>query len=192
MLLSIIKKLINFSDRQRIRRLENVKISDQAKVNFRHIQFKKRCALSISSGSIVEAQLSFECEGSVIKIGQNTFIGGSHLACAKAITIGNDVLIAWGCTIVDHNSHAVRFSLRKNDVANWYRGEKDWSMVQRSEVIINDKVWIGFNSIILKGVTIGEGAIVGAGSIVTKNVPPWTIVAGNPATPIREIPTDER
>jgi acetyltransferase-like isoleucine patch superfamily enzyme len=58
--------------------------------------------------------------------------------------------------------------------------------------MISDFVWIGANVIILKGVTIGEGAIVGAGSVVTKDVPPYTIVAGNPARIIREIPENER
>ena len=59
-------------------------------------------------------------------------------------------------------------------------------------VLICDDVLIGCMAVILKGVTIGEGAIVGAGSVVTKDVPPWTIVAGNPARVIREIPEDER
>jgi acetyltransferase-like isoleucine patch superfamily enzyme len=59
-------------------------------------------------------------------------------------------------------------------------------------VYIDDDVWIGAMSIILKGVTIGEGAIVGAGSVVTKDVPPWAIVAGNPAKIIREIGINER
>ena len=53
-------------------------------------------------------------------------------------------------------------------------------------------MWIGFNAIVLKGVTIGEGAIVGAGAVVTKDVPAYTIVAGNPAHPIRELTPSER
>ncbi|MDP5158573.1 MAG: hypothetical protein NWQ07_08360 [Flaviramulus sp.] len=69
---------------------------------------------------------------------------------------------------------------------------KDWSNVKSSPIVVKNKVWIGFNSIILKGVIIGEGAIVGAGSVVTIDVPDWTVVAGNPAKVIREIPENER
>ena len=60
------------------------------------------------------------------------------------------------------------------------------------QVTIEDDVWIGCQSVILRGITVGRGAIVGAGSIVTKDVPAWTIVAGNPARVIREIPVEER
>ncbi|MDH4236354.1 MAG: hypothetical protein OEV17_03815 [Nitrospira sp.] len=60
------------------------------------------------------------------------------------------------------------------------------------KVDIHDKAWIGLDAIILKGVTIGEGAIVGAGSVVSKDVPPFTIVAGNPARVVRELGPDER
>jgi acetyltransferase-like isoleucine patch superfamily enzyme len=59
-------------------------------------------------------------------------------------------------------------------------------------VRIGDKSWIGLNVIILKGVEIGEGAVVAAGSVVTKNIPPWTIAAGNPARVIREIPIQDQ
>ena len=69
---------------------------------------------------------------------------------------------------------------------------KDWSNVKEDKVTIKDKAWIGFNSIILKGVTIGEGSIVGAGSVVTKDIPDWSIVGGNPAKVIREISENER
>jgi len=64
---------------------------------------------------------------------------------------------------------------------------KDWSNVISKEIIIKDKAWIGFNVIILKGVTIGEGAIVASGSVVTKDVPDFTLVGGNPARIIKSV-----
>ena len=64
--------------------------------------------------------------------------------------------------------------------------------LSESPIVISDDVWIGCLSIVLPGITIGEGAIIGAGSVVTKDVPSWTIVAGNPAKVIREIPLHER
>ena len=64
---------------------------------------------------------------------------------------------------------------------------KDWSNVNSAPITICDDAWIGMNCIILKGVTIGEGAIVGAGSVVTKDVPAWTVVAGNPARVVKKI-----
>ena len=66
-------------------------------------------------------------------------------------------------------------------------GNKDWTDVPVRSVVIGDKAWIGFNSIVLKGVSIGERAIVAAGSVVTRDVPAATVVAGNPARVIREI-----
>ena len=104
--------------------------------------------------------------------------------------MGDDVIISWGVTIVDHDSHALHWSLRKHDVSAWSRGEKDWTSVSISPVIIGSKVWIGFGASILKGVTIGEGSVVGAQSVVTRNVPPFSIVAGNPARVIRLIETE--
>ncbi len=141
---------------------------------------------------MVEGTLVFDREGANIQIGDRTFIGSSTLVCAERIVVGNDVLISWGCTLVDHNSHATSWNTRSNDVVNWLNGKKDWEYVDRRPVIIQSKAWIGFNVIILKGVTIGEGAIIGAGSVVTKDVSPYTIVAGNPAQFIREISLDER
>lgn len=167
-------------------------VGGDSKFNATQIRQKENCRVTIGSHSMINGKIIFEHEGASVHIGDNAFIGGSSLICSKKITIGNDVLIAWGCTVVDHNSHAIKFSLRKNDVSEWMKGRKDWTHVEQQEVAIGDKSWIGFNSIILKGVTVGEGAIVGAGSVVTKDVPPWTIVGGNPARIIREIPEDER
>jgi acetyltransferase-like isoleucine patch superfamily enzyme len=148
--------------------------------------------LSVGEGSIVEGSLISEREGSEIIIGANTFIGESLIASANRIEIGDDVLIAWGCNIVDHNSHSIVWRDRQMDVRNWYVGRKDWSHVITKPVRIGDKCWIGFNVAILKGVQIGEGAVIGAGSVVTKDVSPWTVVVGNPARMVREISVEDR
>jgi acetyltransferase-like isoleucine patch superfamily enzyme len=155
------------------------------------LQLKGNCEINIDEQSQVEGIIYFDRNDATITIGKRVFMNGSLIA-AHRIEIGDDVLISWGVTIVDHNSHAISFSERSQDVVNWRLGEKDWTNVKIAPIKISNKVWIGFNSIILKGVTIGEGAIVGAGSVVTKDVPAWTIVAGNPARVIREIPEDER
>ncbi len=156
--------------------------------------------LSIGENSSIQGDFIFEIAAGFIKIGNNTFIGGSTFICVDGIEIGDDVLFSWGCTVVDNNSHSTRWSERKDDVKNWKRGldenkigfYKDWQNVKNAKIIIKNKAWIGFNSIILKGVTIGEGAIIAAGSVVTKDVPDWTIAAGNPAKVIKNIPENER
>jgi acetyltransferase-like isoleucine patch superfamily enzyme len=167
-------------------------IHPTAKVNFRAIQLRGGSTVEIGEGSIVDGTLIAEREGAHISIGRNTFIGASIIASAQSIEIGSDVLISWGCTVVDHNSHAVAWSQRKEDVKEWYHNRKDWTSVAVKPVKIGNKVWLGLNVIVLKGVEIGEGSIVAAGSIVTKSIPSWTMVAGNPARVIREISMDER
>lgn len=170
------------------------------KIDIRSGQRKKR--VFIGSNCVLYCSITLECQTGKVTIGNDTFIGASQLICAQEIVIGSNVLIAWGCTIVDHNSHSIRWSERREDVRLWHEGllsgynaaatTKNWEIVPMSPVHIADKSWIGFNSIILKGINIGEGAVVGAGAVVTKDVPAWTVVAGNPAHIIREIPEDER
>lgn len=134
-----------------------------------------------------------EVVGAEIQIGNRTFIGNGALVAARSIVIGSDVLISWGVTIVDHQSHSIEFVERAKDVTEWLHGRKDWTHVKVSPVRIGDKVWIGFGASVLPGVTIGEGAVVGACAVVTKDVEPWTVVAGNPARVIRTLsPFDDR
>ena len=174
------------------KRFENLDIAPTTEIKLWRIRGGKECCMKIENNSLINCFITFEKSNSRIHIGAETFIGKSNLAVASKITIGNNVLISSGVTITDHNSHSLIYSQRKDDVLDWKNNKKDWSNVVIKPVIISDKVWIGFNSIILKGVTIGEGAIVAAGSVVTKNVGAWTIVGGNPAKIIREIPENER
>lgn len=170
---------------------KNMNIHPSSKLNLRKLSLKPGCSVVIKEQSQVLGSLIFDRENASISIGKRVFITGSIIA-SQNIEIGDDVLISWGTTIVDHNSHSIYFSHREKDAVDWLVGKKDWTHVKIAPVKISSKVWIGFNSIILKGVTIGEGAVVGAGSVVTKDVPAWTIVAGNPARVIREIAENER
>ncbi|MEM6692840.1 MAG: acyltransferase [Planctomycetota bacterium] len=150
-----------------------------------------RSELMIGESSLVSGSLRFDREGAAILIGKRTFVGKSDLVAATKIEIGDDVMVSWGVTIVDHDSHSIYFDERKHDVLNWIGGSKDWESVATKPVQICDKSWIGMHAIILKGVTIGEGSVVAAGSVVARDVPPWVVVAGNPAKVIKELRVKE-
>lgn len=172
--------------------MPGVQIAPSAQVNWRGLTLYRNSKLSIGDGSIIERSIVSERDGAEIVIGSNTFMGGSVIACATRIEVGDDVLIAWGCNILDHNSHAIAWGKRQADVRDWRQGKKDWKDVITKPVKIGNKSWLGFNVAVLKGVEIGEGAVVAAASVVTKSVPAWTVVAGNPAKVIREIPVEDR
>lgn len=176
----------------RLNRLGHITTDKTAKIKYRNLSKNPPLHLSVGAGTIIEGIIIADRPSAVVSIGSNTFIGGSSIICAERIEIGDDVLISWGVTVVDHNSHAISWQHRKDDVANWYHGRKDWDNIKILPVRIGNKAWIGFNAIILPGVEIGEGAIVASGAVVTKNVAPYTIVGGNPANMIREISRDQR
>lgn len=154
--------------------------------------------LRVGRRSVLGCTITLERNVGSVVIGDNTFVGASRIICAEHITVGSDVLISWGCTIVDHDSHSLLWSDRAQDVTRWREGLgggladaaalKDWQRVPMAPVQILDKAWLGFNVIVLKGITIGEGAVVAAGSVVTKDVPDWTVAAGNPARVLRDLP----
>ena len=105
-----------------------------------------------------------------LTIGSGYLNGFVQIICAKNIQIGENVAIARDVIIRDTDAHTVENGKHKKN----------------QEVVIGDHVWIGTRAIIMKGVHIGDGAIIAAGAIVTKDVPPNTIVAGVPAKVIRE------
>lgn len=165
----------------------NLTVGQSTKIFGASFAPKRGGKFTIGSQSMYHGRMAMDLEGAEIRIGDRTFVGNGLLVAARLIDIGSDVLISWNVTIVDHHSHSVDFSKRRADVAGWLKGSKDWTNVKIAPVYICDKVWIGFGAAILPGVTIGEGAVVGAGSVVTKDVKPWTVVAGNPARIIREL-----
>ena len=114
----------------------------------------------------------------ILSIGNNVGMSDVTITCHEKITIGNNVLLGVGSQLRDTDNH----SLNPND---WLNG-LDWKNKKTSPIIIKDNVFIGAYSFILKGVTIGENSIIGAGSVVTKSIPSNEIWAGNPAKFIRK------
>jgi acetyltransferase-like isoleucine patch superfamily enzyme len=178
---------------------ELIKIGNNTNINNIKIDIRNRkenhLYVNIGSDCVLNGSFVLETLDSSITVGNNSFIGGGLFVSAKEIKIGSDVMFSWGCTIMDNDAHSLLWEERKNDVKDWKRGldenligkYKNWEKVKKEKIEIKDKAWIGFNSIILKGVTIGECAVVASGSVVTKDVPDYTVVAGNPAQIIKKI-----
>jgi len=164
-----------------------VKIGRGSSIAWRRIRNVKGNSLLVGEDSIVHADISFEEAGGEIRIGNRSFIGRSHLVCYRSLTIGDDVIMSWGVTIVDHDSHSINWEERRDDVVDWAKGQKSWQHVAHAPVVVQDKAWIGFNVSVLKGVTIGERAVVGACSVVTHDIPPYALAVGNPARVVRSL-----
>lgn len=128
-----------------------------------------------------------------VTIGDFSLVHGAWFICDSEITIGDFALISWNVVFMDTygaefdpaERHKQLLSVPRKRRRGMPRGAPS------RPVRIGNNVWIGFDCIILPGVTIGDGAIVGARSVVTEDVPPYTVVAGNPARKIRQIENDE-
>lgn len=116
--------------------------------------------------------------GSEIIIGARTRIHGSCIHAYKSIKIGENCLIAANCHIIDGNGHDLSFP----DVDNRINTQGECRAV-----IIEDNVWLGANCIVLPGVTIGNGSVISANSVVTKNIPAMVVAGGNPAKEIKRL-----
>lgn len=115
--------------------------------------------------------------GAVLEIGENFAMTGGTLCAAERITIGNNVAIGANSTVLDTDFHPLDPETRRLSPQG----------AQTAPIKIEDDVFIGMNCLILKGVTIGECSIIGAGSVVTKSIPPQVIAAGNPARVLRAL-----
>lgn len=151
----------------------------------------------VGRDSMLECAILFESGEGEVVIGDHVYIGASKVICRSKIEFGNNIFVAWGVYFYEHDSHSLNHLHRQQDlrqqVKDYREGKffienKNWAVVNSKPIKICDNAWIGMHAIILKGVTIGEGAIVAAGSVVTKDVEPWTMVGGNPAKLIKKLP----
>ena len=132
--------------------------------------------------------------GGEIKIGDWCYVGeGSRIWSATSIEIGNRVLISHSANMFDSLTHPLRASQRHEQIKQLFRkGHPRQISLDERPIKICDDAWIGAGAIVLRGVTVGEGGVIAAGAVVTKDVLPYSIVAGNPAVLVRELSPDER
>jgi acetyltransferase-like isoleucine patch superfamily enzyme len=149
-----------------------------------------RSAVRIGAHCAIAGHLQTFAHCGDITIGDWVYVGdGSFVWSAASVTIGHRVLIAHHVSIIDTSSHPIdvgkRF-LQTQAILTAGHPKTDPGL-DSAPIVIHDDAWISFGASILRGVTIGQGAIVGAASVVTKDVEPWTLVAGNPARVVRSL-----
>lgn len=145
--------------------------------------------IHIGSGSIVRGELLRFAHGGKITIGTLCYIGeGTRIWSGAGISIGDHVLIAHHVSIFDNLTHPIDWKERRRHFgAIATTGHPADIDLGDRPVEIGDDVWIGAHALVLRGVKIGDRAIVAAGAVVTRDVLADTIVAGNPAKPVRQL-----
>ena len=150
-----------------------------------------RGSIKIGNSCDIGARLSAK-EGARIVIGDRTTIRGGLVGAAVSITIGDDVIISNSVHIYDNNNHPTdpKQRLEMTQSGSFYGPLWAWERSSKAPVVIEDNVWIGERSTILKGVTIGKGSVIVCDSVVTKSIPPYSVACGNPAKVVKHLNED--
>lgn len=153
-----------------------------------HLLDSKR--IQIGAHTFIKGELLTFAHGGDIRIGQWCYVGeGTRIWSASSIHIGDRVLISHNVNLFDNDTHPIDDPEARHlqFVSIMTSGHPDSLNLNECPVRIEDDVLIGCQAIILSGVVIGKGAVIAAGAVVTRSVEPYTLVAGNPARPIRAL-----
>jgi acetyltransferase-like isoleucine patch superfamily enzyme len=162
--------------------------------SFLHFRSAAARAVRIGEGATVYLGTMFDVgPRGRVEIGKFALVNGAWIICDGLVEIGDYALLSWNVVLMDSYrlpfEPAARRRLLKAAAADHQL--HPISSGPARPIKIGRNVWVGFDCVILPGVTIGEGAIVGARSVVVADVPAYTIVAGNPARPVRKIEPDD-
>lgn len=156
----------------------------ERKDSFKRYRSVREPGLVLGNGVRVYTWTQFNIDpDGMVEIGDQTVLAGAVFMCAERIAIGKRVVVSYHVTIADSDFHPLNLEARRRDaIANAPGGDlSQRPALKCAPVQIDDDVWIGIGAIILKGVHIGSGAKIAAGSVVTRDVPAGAKVAGNPA-----------
>jgi acetyltransferase-like isoleucine patch superfamily enzyme len=144
----------------------------------------------VGTNTIIEGRLLIFHHGGQIRLGDWCYVGkNTNVWSSASVSIGDRCLISHDVNIHDTNAHSLDSALRHAQFRSIMEAghPSEGTDILDAPVVIGDDVWIGFGAIILKGRKIGDGAIIAAGSVVTSDVDPWTVVAGNPARKVKRL-----
>ena len=182
---------------------DNVFIDDEAYVETSFSFFLYRGALErsveIGRGASTYLGTMFDVgPRGRVTLGEFALVHGARIICDSEVTIGDYALISWNVVLMDTRRVSMDPAVRRRDLERVATRPQRFLSTQEERaddcrpIHIERNVWIGFDACILPGVTVGEGSIVGARSVVRESVPPFSIAAGNPARIIRKLDPEER
>ena len=181
--------LVRAFRRARLRAKEGVEVGEGTIVDAgTYVQVSKGASLSVGANCTLRSSqrgyhagmpfptgILVDYCGASVCLGDNTRVNGAYLHAQKRIVIGKNCVIAAGVNIIDTNGHEL---LSANRTVG-----RDAAV----EIVLGDNVWVGLNSIILKGTHIGDNSVVTAGSVVKGDFPRNSLISGNLAGKIREL-----
>ncbi|HTL54727.1 MAG TPA: acyltransferase [Candidatus Limnocylindrales bacterium] len=163
--------------------------------SFRLYRNQDEEGLTIGSGAAVYNGTMFDVgQHGKVRIGTYAVINPAWFICDELIEVGDYSLIAWNVVLMDTYRISLQPSQRRFELQQLPKRSprRIESPSSARAIRIQQNVWIGFDSCVLPGVTIGEGSVIGARSVVASDIPPFTMAAGNPARPIRKFSQEER
>jgi acetyltransferase-like isoleucine patch superfamily enzyme len=161
--------------------------------NFARFRSGHRVGASIGKGAMLDASVLDVGRNGKIIIEEYAMVTQAYIICDSELTIGAYSLIAWNAVLMDNYRTRADFHRPRTDdtaLVTGRCGKGDESSAAARPIRLGRNTWIGFEACILPGVKIGEGSIVAARAVVANDVPPFVIVAGNPARIVRELPAE--
>lgn len=152
---------------------KTVIINKKNKINIGSNVYLRSVSKGYQAGMPFPTTLLTDVKNATISIGNNTRINGAYIHAQDSITLGSNCVVASGVNIIDTNGHEL------------YSYNRTINRDKPEQIEIGDNVWIGLNAIILKGTTIGDNSVVGAGSVVKGNFPANSLIVGNPAQVVK-------
>ncbi len=173
---------------------ENVYIDSSYSFEPFHSEREIGFYLGEASGVYSASTLIVGANGTV-NVGSYTILNGTVIVCNDRVTIGNHCMLAWGSTVTDTWAGFASVSIEKRrEVLRFAATDARRRLLPVDiprPVVLEDNVWVGFDAVILPGVTLGRGCIVGSKTIVSEDIPPYGVVVGNPSRLVRYLDPDD-